>query len=388
MLANHDCLTSEGMDIIINNDINHQKGARGVNGGFQPRRISKGKRRGANKLLAQLENDVAGYVGRCLFVIDDNGAHCGRPVTNNCHMISESAVLDGLRDNETKRVLELQWGVSQWRRLVFRSDVEQRAQDLNTFDPSERTTGDACTGRFACKSPYDHDGQFQPIDVAEANFDDPVVRLLSGYRLMLFLADQCRQAMELHQRWDQVGLRRRDSGNLALWLAEKGKLNTALQRAEAAVALLGQSWRARETGGQFDPDPVSAKVLKFRSKLRFAGGVSYGKATGVIVFPGKGDRHRMGVLYFTGDSHLAEGDIERLENVAGDSREPDNYGVTVLHELMTSGWGSLALSPGTYKGLNNEERSTIRGLVARHSNAVELVRSAPIKPFARRRRRK
>ena len=224
----------------------------------QRRSAAKGKKRVANKRLRELESDVADYTGSCLFVTDDNGGCCGKPVSNNCHIVSESAVLDRLKDDETKKVLELQWGVSQWRRLVFSSDVEQRVQDTSTFDPSERTTHDACMGRFACKL-YDHDGEFQPIDIVDPDFDDPVVRFLSGYRLVLFLADQCRMAIELQQKWGgrkRGGQKRgrnvmRDAKphDRALWRGEAEKLMGGFRRAEATVKLLGKNWHARKTGG-------------------------------------------------------------------------------------------------------------------------------------------
>ena len=149
----------------------------------------RNQRRTANRRLRELEEDIAKRTGRCLFVIDDSGEYCDKPVDNNCHIVPESAVLHGLRDDRTKKVLELQWGVSQWRELLFSDDVEQRVRDSNTFDPSERNTGVVCVGQFACKT-RSHDDEFHPIDVAEPDFNDPEVRLLAGLRLMQFQTDQ------------------------------------------------------------------------------------------------------------------------------------------------------------------------------------------------------
>ena len=213
-----------------------------MRGSQQRRSAAKGRKQAANKRLGELESDVSGYEGRCLFVTDDDGGHCDRPVSNNCHIVSESTVLDRLKDDKTKRVLELQWGVSQWRELLFKSDPEQLAQDPTTFDPSERITRDACMGRFACKL-LAHDDEFQPIDVAEPDFDDPIARFLSGYRLMLFVTDQYRQSIRLLQRWEQRAMRNSKRGGPTLWLRETKKRMEGHRRAISTVKLLERTGR-------------------------------------------------------------------------------------------------------------------------------------------------
>ena len=243
----------------------------------------RNQRRTANRRLRELEDDIAKRTGRCLFVIDDSGEYCDEPVDNNCHIVPESAVLDGLRDDRTKKVLELQWGVSQWRELLFSDGVEQRVRDSNTFDPSERKTGVVCVGQFACKT-RSHDDEFHPIDVAEPDFDDPEVRLLAGLRLMQFQPDQMLLGLELHQKRHKAVMRTRGPQDRASWVGEKVRLTEALRKGEPTLKLLGKHWNARKTGGEFDPDIVSARVLSFRSKLRLAGGLSYGKATAASVF--------------------------------------------------------------------------------------------------------
>ena len=337
-----------------------------MNRGNQPRRVSKKQKQVANEQLRQIELDVSGHKGNCLFVIDDDGGYCNKLVNNNCHIVSESAVLSKLKDKDGK-VLVLEWGVSQWRRLIFRDIIGQLVQDTPTFNPPERRAHDACVGWFACNPP--HDSEFYIIDVAEPDFSDPVVRFLSGYRMELFLADQCRLAIELEQKWLRSAMRNHQPGVRALLLAEKEKLKNRFRRAESAVQLLGKNWHTRQTGGAFDLDIVSAQVLTFRSKLRFAGGVSYGKATSVTVFPSQGDLHMMGVLYLTSESDLAREDIERLADVARASEKSDDYGVTMTEELMTNGWGSLAASPESFHGLNDQDRRTIQRLIAEHSGS-------------------
>ena len=132
----------------------------------------------ANRLLRELEGDLVGYIGDCLFVVDDNGQYCNKLVSNNCHIVSESSVLSKLKNRQGK-LLELQWGVSQWRRLLFADEAPAN------IPPFRRPPGATCVGRFACKShskedPYSHDDEFKKIDVAQPDFCDPIVRFLAG----------------------------------------------------------------------------------------------------------------------------------------------------------------------------------------------------------------
>ena len=255
-----------------------------MNGDQQTDPTPKGAKRAVNKLLVDVEEDLHDYKGGCLFVTNDDGTYCDEPVTNNCHIVSESAVLDGMKDDKTKRVLELQWGVSQWRKLMFNSDRVQLVEDPTTFGPAPSTTHNACVGRFACKQRA-HDDEFQPIDVAEPDFGDPVVRFLAAYRSMLFFTDQCRQSLELHGEWNRDAMKGPNAKARVLWLAQKAKLEKALREAEANVTLLGRNWHARKTTQTFDPDLVSARVLGFRSKLRIAGCVYYGETRGCHCVP-------------------------------------------------------------------------------------------------------
>ena len=359
-----------------------------MNGGHQPSMIPKKRKQTGNKQFSVLEKDIADYEGRCLFAADDNGAYCDEPVDNNCHIVSESAVLTGLRDDKTKKVLQLQWGISQWRRMTFssnsRKEYMESLQDPTTFDPSERTTHDACVGWFACKP---HDNEFQPIDVPEPDFDNPVVRFLAAYRSVLFEVDLGRQGLMLHPKWDQKAIRNSVPVLRTRWFGTLEKLRSRLRKEKSTMALLGKHWYAGKTLGTFDPNIVSAQVLEFRSKLRLAGCVSY-KATYVSIFPAQGDCHRMGVLYLTGESDLAGEALERLAEVARDSEKSDNYGVTVTAELMKNGSGAFAVSPKSYEGLDDRDRSTIQNLVKEHTLDEELIKSIVRQSSGSRRRRK
>ena len=210
------------------------------------------QKRKANEMLDDLKDDLVGYEGNCLFVIDDEGRYCNRLVSiNRCHIVPESSVLSGLK-NQAGKVLELQWGISQWRRLLFGSE------DPASVPPFARPPGATCVGRFACKRHsrddlYSHDDDFQPIDVAKPDFSDPVVRFLAGYRLALFNADQYRLAIKLQRQWDQKVRRNPPRGSLPMWLRYTQQLQRGLEHADSVAKLLGNNWHARKTPGGFDP---------------------------------------------------------------------------------------------------------------------------------------
>ncbi len=359
-----------------------------MNGEHQPDTTSKRSRREVNELFGRVEKVVKGYEGSCLFAKDGDESCCNEPVSNNCHIVSEKAVLKGLEDAKTQKILELQWGISQWRQLAFKSDMPQLVQDPTTFEPSPTTTHDACVGWFACKQPYDHDGEFQLIDAADPDFNDPIVRFLAAYRLVLFFTDQCRLASKLQEKWHQTAMRITTGRARALWLGQKERLNQALGNLKSTAALLGKNWYARKATGAFNPDLVSAQVVRFRSRLSLAGGVFYGRHTVVTVFPTQDNWHRMGILHLTSDSDRASADIKRLAEVASTAEESVDYGVTVTNELMTNGWGTLAVSPQSYERLDDQDRDTITGLIARHVQDAGLVNPTTRQRYVAKRRRR
>ena len=334
-----------------------------------PQGMSSRELRGtANRLLREMDHDIKEYVGHCLFVVNDNGDYCNESVTNNCHIVSETAVLHKLREHGEQEVLVLGWGVSEWRKLLFGEDVEERLRDLATFAPSPKPTHDSCFSRFACKAKA-HDDKFQCIDVAEPDFGDPLVCFLSAYRLVLYRADQYHQALNLYAQWNEAALSGPLPEGIPWWLQHGDRLEKEHQEAQEKAALLGRNWFARETGVEFDADLVSAaEVLTFRSKLMLAGGVFYGKHTLVTVFPTGSDWHILAILYLTSESEFAKKEIQILAHVAEASRKRDNYGVIVTRALLTNGWGDLAVSQKSYDELSKKDRSKINGLVARQAH--------------------
>ena len=332
--------------------------------------------------LRPLRDDVAHNQGSCLFVIGNEGEYCGEPVSERRHIISNAKVLGKLKDADGM-VLQFEWGVSQWSHLLLANDEEHPVQLLNpaTFQPFRVSPDDACIGRFACQQ-YAHDNKFQLIDVEEPDFDDPVARLLSAYRLKLFQVDQCRRALSLIRKWDPLVMKRPNRmpfdmwyHNQQIWRKETQQIHDALATLDPTAKLLGRSWHAKETTGILNADLVSSRVLEFRSKLGFAGGAFYGRHTAISVFPTQGDCNKMAVFYLANQAEEVAEDIERLTEVAESSTKSDDYSVTVIRELMEKGWGALAVSPASYDGLDEHERSTIQRLVANHSVIANLVRS-------------
>ena len=336
----------------------------------------------AKERLSEVGNYIAGYEGGCLFVVNDTGSYCKEPVRNRCHIVSRTKVLEGLRDKGEEQVLELQWGVGQWQHLFLRSSAEHpiRPYDSGTFYPPAKSPRETCSGRFACKQ-HGHDDEFAPIDVADPDFCNPVVRFLAAYRLALFKADQYRLATRLRSQLNRATRR-----ILQRTVPEVTKgLEKGLENAEMQVALLGQHWHARQTAGTFDPSLVSAEVFSFRSKLHLAGGVFYGKASAVTVFPFQDDWHKMGLVYLTSEAGLAGEDLERLEEVSRVSLESGDCGVMVTEELMANGWGAVAVAPMSFERLNTREASTIRSLLVRTQEA-RLLKAIERHPYSGKRR--
>ena len=94
-----------------------------------------------------------------------------------------------------------------------------------------------------------------------------------------------------------------------------------------------------------------------------------------MVFPTKDDWHKLGILYLKSESDQVGEDIERLATVARASDVSDDYGVTVIQELVTNGLGTLAASPISYDGLSEQDRLTILGLIVARTVGVDLVNS-------------
>lgn len=333
----------------------------------------------------------------CLFVVDENGRRCGSPVETNCHVIPKSSVLEELKDKSSGKVLELLWGVARWGYFYITSSMSNPINfgDSDSFEPQHVVTNDACVRWFACKQKgTDHDGQFNPVDVIEPDFEDPLIRLVCMYRAVLYESDLCRLGQRFLGQYDKEVWRRPDGELHVRWHRLQSSVLSRAQWTEDAANRLGKIWLKRDTQDWQHTDVVSGEVLSFRSKLKFAASVyHYGKGMVVAVYPDNEDRHKMAVLHLSEDAESVCADKEWLIELASATEDSPDYGVDVLRELMTNGAGAVAASPQSYSGLSDEEKNTINQMVARASGAeiAQLAlakRQQPTRPMQRRRWRK
>ena len=314
--------------------------------------------------------------GVCLYVVDEFGQCCGNTVSNNCHVIPESEVLDELRDKKSKKVLELRWGAARWGHYYQTSSMTNpiTGNSPDAFEPQPVAPNDACVGRFACKSTRpDHDNEFSLIDVKELDFDDPRVPVLTMYRASLYEADLCRLGERWAEQCKREALRHPRTEIKTSWPKLWASLQSRKEWSEATSERLGKIWHLWKAQERLDADAVSVRVLDFRSSLKFAACVfNYRKYVVVTVSPVGGDRHKMGVLHLSDDTEAAIEATDRLSRLACDSENSTNYGIDVLKDLMTYGAGCVAASPESYHGLPDEERRTINKIVADASGAEIL----------------
>ena len=317
---------------------------------------------------------IEGHKGKCLFVVDENGRTCGNPVYNNCHVIPESSILDRLKDSSSGKLFELRWGISKLEHF-FVSSSETSPIDLTdpaAFEPQSVGTGDACVGWFACK---DHDNGFWPIDVKYPDFNDPQIQLLCLYRAFLYEVDMNRLSAELVKVWNKQTQRSQYKEIRFQWNKLLKNLNDRTPKAKATIRRLGKIWYDWKMHGAFSPDTVSGQALSFSSSLRFAACGLYGKGLVVTVFPVGEHRHKMGIFNLADNADYVDEDKERLTRLSGDSGDSCNYGVSVLVELMANGWGTIAASPESYRGLCDGEKREIQTLLAQNSGVDTMVKS-------------
>lgn len=335
-------------------------------------KVDKGQKSKVSEQLQPIK-DVVNSKGQCLFLIDEDGRICGKPVDNNCHVIPESSVLNELKDHRSGKVLELQWGVGQWEHLFLSSSEASPATlDPDQFEPRSVGTGDACVRWFACK---DHDDEFRPIDVMDLDFSDPVVPFLCVYRSTLYSADLLRMGISAMRNWDRKAMNHPRKAVRMEWMKNKADIERILIKNQRISTELGKVWYIKKTHGKFDPDVVSEQLFAFRSRVRFAACISYRRDITVVIFPYEEDYHMMGVLHLIEDADPVKKSKEQLARAVNASGKNSNYGVDVLKELLTNGSGAAAMSPDSYYGLSDEERKAIRQLVAMSSGQKAMARA-------------
>ena len=310
--------------------------------------------------------------GRCLYVIDADGKTCGRRVTNNCHVIPKNPVLGEMKDKDGK-VLELRWGVGKWQNLFLSSSEDSQIDTaaLDALDPQPTGIGDACVRWFACKDEskgVDHDGEFKPIDVREPDFDNPAIRVLAMYRVLLYTLDWMKLGIRLSNQWNKQARFISYRKAFVEWLKQQHALNKGRDPVERVASRLGKMWYEWKTNRDIEDDAILWKSFNFNSNLNFAACGFYGPSV-VYVVPVGEDRHKMTILYFNEDADSMREHEHRLDEVTTASNDRSGYGVEVLGELLTRGEGTVAASPESYRGLPEAQKRTINEIVARSSRA-------------------
>ena len=120
---------------------------------------------------------------------------------------------------------------------------------------------------------------------------------------------------------------------------------------------------------------VDWSVLNFRSKLRVATCIYYGQATRVVVLPGGGDEHKMALLHWTKETSTVVEDEERLTSKARETEAGDEYGVSMLNELMSRGSGAVAASQGSYRELADDQRLEVQKILMRGVEAAGIAQA-------------
>ena len=338
----------------------------------QPFWVNKSRK---NEVIERLQpvKSAVNHRRSCLFVIDEEGRACENPVYSNCHVIPESGVLSWLKDDPSGKVLELQWDVSRWGHH-FLSNNKANPFNLSpdSFEPPLVGTKDACVRWFACK---EHDVEFYPIDARYLDFNNPIVPFLCLYRSTLYTADLLRMVSGSMIMWDKQAWRRPNKQTHIEWAKSTNRIKQIIPRNDRIVAKLGKAWHIKKTSGDFESDIVCGQLLSFRSQVRFAACVSYRRDIAVVVFPYEGNLHKAGVLHLTEDSQSVKGSKDQLLQIVNASGEDRNYGIDVLKELLTNGFGAAAISPDSYRGLSDEEKKEIRELVAISSGYKVMART-------------
>ena len=324
----------------------------------------------AHQRFRKIANDVKLYKGGCLFPVDMNGELCPEPPSRR-HVISRSSVLDDLKDQRSGKVLDLDWGVDQWSALLLKSDEEHpvNLEDPATFKPRGLGTHEACTGPYACQT---HDSVFNPIDVANPDFSNPYIRWLTMGRIVLYGANLCSHRKFLVDTWKSNVIRSPSKALRTSWMREWGFAYTAYERARNVAKLWGGIWQSLESPDRLPDNLVESSVLPFWSRLRMAACILYGQATAVVVHPGEGDEHKMVMLHWSEDTSVAAEDENRLANKARETEVGDDYGVDMLDELMSRGFGAVAASPVSYEKLANDQRIVIQKILMRNIGVAIL----------------
>ena len=164
-------------------------------------------------------------------------------------------------------------------------------------------------------------------------------------------------------------------GLRANWFREASLAYTAYDKAHAAAMKWGEAWRSSESPEKLAVDQVEWSAQNFRSDLRMAACVYYGKATTVVILPEGGQDHKMVLLHWKGDAGGVEDDEERLTNKAMETVIDNNYGVGMLTELMSRGSGAVAASPDSYRQMADDQKTEVQKILMQSFEATGIAQA-------------
>ena len=164
-------------------------------------------------------------------------------------------------------------------------------------------------------------------------------------------------------------MRNGNIGQRTGWIKKRDQIKELLPHIETMVLQLGKLRFEKRRNANIEPHVVSGQVSYFRSKLKFAACLFYGKSSAITVFPTTGDLHRMGITHLKEDKASDDAPTVRLVEAAEASRNKEGYSINVLTELLDVAAGVLAMSPNSYCLLSEEEQLRIGEIVASIANA-------------------
>lgn len=311
------------------------------------------------------------YRPECLFPIGVGGQFCRKPAVRS-HTIAKEKVLTTMKGRDKRgrdnQVLVTIWEVGAFSHL-FMSSSEEQPIDLtpSTFEPHPQGVDDASTGRFACS--VHEPNIFDPIDVAEPDFTDPEVLFLIEYRIYLYANSLLLGGKWMYDNWNREIMRSPNVFRRAGWIKKRDEIKQLLPQIEALVSHLGELWFAKKRGANVAPQVVSGQLFRFRSSLKFAACMFYGRSSAVAVFPTGGDWHSMGITRLIKDDAADDADTTKLVEAAEASTIQEEYSISVLTALHDVAGGVTAMSPDSYKLLTEKEQLSIGRIVAANANA-------------------
>ncbi len=328
--------------------------------------IPRENKSSADKRIKAMYERFDKYKPKCCFVVDGEGQFC-RKQTVASHTIPKANVMTSLKGRDNK-VLVTTWGVGPISH-VFMSSSEEHPIDLSPKTLNSRPEGidKASTGQFAC---CDHEsGTFDPLNVAEPDFVDPEVLFLSEYRTYLYAHSLLLRGKWTLDEWNRDIMSGPNMRQRTECIKRMAWTKQLLPDIESIVSRLGKLWYEKERSATIAPQVVSGELLYFRSSLKFAACMFYGRSSAITVFSTEDDWHGMGVTHLIEDEAADDGSTVKLIEAAKVSRLGDGYSIGVLTALLDVAGGVVAMSPDSYDMLSEEEQLSIGEMIAAMVNA-------------------